>query len=455
MKRLVFCFDGTWNRLDSPHPTNVLITAESVLPLTPDGRAQLIFYDEGVGTDKHDRIRGGLFGSGLVKNLADAYRFLIFNYSPGDEIYVFGFSRGAYTARSFVGLLYACGIISRSKAALVNDAIELYKQRDDTGYYEEQLFTFRQNNSPYVYRSEKEKARRSRIHGMPPQKQLQISFLGVWDTVGALGIPARYSWLSWINKKHKFHNVKLSSFVKQARHAVAIDERRRDFAPTLWENLKEMNAASNSAEDAPNAAYQEQWFPGVHSSIGGGGDRRGLSDLALQWVLTGARDAGLVLDPDGISRVVEFKPDYKDHLECSFQLPLSYWLMNNMFADDRFPGPTSIYQVSTAARRRWLENPEKLGQNGPYRPVTLSRVADALERLNPADYGIGIYKEDEYDSYTVQRGDNLRQIAKEHLGTPNHDVAIYEANLDRIDDKNLIYPGQVLRLPRKSSPSSK
>src|ERR1043166_9849175 len=96
MKRLVFCFDGTWNRLDAAFPTNVVITAESVLPLAAANTAQLIYYDEGVGTGRWDRIRGGLFGAGLMQNLANAYRFLIFNYTPGDEIYVFGFSRGAY-----------------------------------------------------------------------------------------------------------------------------------------------------------------------------------------------------------------------------------------------------------------------------------------------------------------------------------------------------------------------
>jgi uncharacterized protein (DUF2235 family) len=309
VKRLVFCFDGTWNRLDSPHSTNVLITAESVLPLAGDGTAQLIFYDEGVGTEKSERLRGGIFGRGLVKNLADAYRFLVFNYSPGDEIYVFGFSRGAYTARSFVGLVNACGVILRSKASIIDFAIELYKKRpddknpDEVKYYEEELWTFRNTNSPYVVRSDEEAARRAKITGRTDYPRLQINYLGVWDTVGALGIPARYAWFSWINRKHRFHNVRLSSFVQSARHAVATDERRLDFAPSIWENLDEMNALAGSSSEADNTPYQEKWFSGVHSAIGGGGDRRGLSDLALEWVLTGARLAGLVFDPDGLPRV--------------------------------------------------------------------------------------------------------------------------------------------------------
>ena len=105
MKRLVFCFDGTWNTLSAPLPTNVVIAAESAVPVASDGTAQVIYYDEGVGTNKWEQIQGGMFGFGLVENIADAYRFLIFNYTPGDQIYAFGFSRGAYTARSFVGLM--------------------------------------------------------------------------------------------------------------------------------------------------------------------------------------------------------------------------------------------------------------------------------------------------------------------------------------------------------------
>jgi uncharacterized protein (DUF2235 family) len=132
MKRLVFCFDGTWCRLDAPYPTNVVMTAESVIPISHDSTVQLIFYDEGVGTAKGDRLAGLLFGSGLVEIMGAAYRFLIFNYTPGDELYVFGFSRGAYTARSFAGMLSYCGILLRRDAAKVNEAIERYRKRTES-----------------------------------------------------------------------------------------------------------------------------------------------------------------------------------------------------------------------------------------------------------------------------------------------------------------------------------
>src|ERR1700730_9304683 len=193
MKRLGFCFDGTWNRIESLTPTNVVLTAESILPLAKDGTAQLIFYDEGVGTNKHEKFRGGMFGTGLVKNLADAYRFLIFNYSPGEEIFVFGFSRGAYTARSFVGLINACGVMLRAHASMVDFAIEQYKRRDSSDDYKDEMLTFRKDYSPYVVASSEEEEWRARITKNTGLPRLAVTYLGIWDTVGALGIPTRYA----------------------------------------------------------------------------------------------------------------------------------------------------------------------------------------------------------------------------------------------------------------------
>lgn len=144
MKRLVICFDGTWNKLDAPHSTNVLMTAQSVNPSARDGVAQLIFYSEGVGTGENDYWSGGLFGAGLVQNMAEAYLFLIFNYSAGDQIYIFGFSRGAFTARSFTGMLSNCGILRREHAARAKEAISLYQERDNkSASYQEKMLRFR------------------------------------------------------------------------------------------------------------------------------------------------------------------------------------------------------------------------------------------------------------------------------------------------------------------------
>jgi uncharacterized protein (DUF2235 family) len=455
MKRLVFCFDGTWNRLDATCPTNVVITAESVLPLASDNTAQLIFYDEGVGTRRGERIRGGMFGSGLLQNLADAYRFLIFNHTPGDEIHVFGFSRGAYTARSFVGLLSNCGILLRSSAARVHEAIENYRTREQSESFTERMMCFRRDHSPDICVSQAEDQWRAKNvpgHVLGSAPRLLITYLGVWDTVGALGIPARFMWSALIDKKYEFHDTSLSGFVRSARHAIAIDEHRKDFQPTLWTNLAELNVQAGTAVDADDARYQQQWFPGTHSSVGGGGERRGLSDQALDWVLDGARHMGLELDSGQHSRIFELAPNYADFLENSEKPGLLYRAMNFFAAADRQPGPTQLYEVSMSARRRWKEQPKNLRDAKPYRPPTLATVGTALDALDAGKLGVG-QKPDQLDSggryemYQIKRGDTLRALAKHYYDSADESERIFSANLNKLQDPDRIYVGQLLRIP--------
>ncbi|MBG7614636.1 DUF2235 domain-containing protein [Brevundimonas sp. BAL450] len=265
MKRLVFCFDGTWNRLEARHPTNVVITAQSVDPL--DGKlAQLIYYDEGVGTGFAQRLVGGIFGVGLVTNLAQAYRFLIFNYSPGDEIYVFGFSRGAFTARSFVGLLRTCGVLRRADAAQVSEAIKLYQsRRPDSDPDGPEMRRWRLEHAPQVIVHPDEQTWRESVQAQAPEEPaplLCIAYVGVWDTVGSLGIPLRYRW--WFdpfNTRHAFHDTSITAFVSSARHAVALDERRRDFQPTLWTSADDLNRLAGKEPADELAPYQQKMVP--------------------------------------------------------------------------------------------------------------------------------------------------------------------------------------------------
>ena len=454
MKRLVLCFDGTWNRLDAQYPTNVVLTAESVLPLTRDGIAQVIFYDDGVGTGKLDYLPGGMFGAGLMKNMADGYRFLIFNYTPGDEIYIFGFSRGAYTARSFVGLINTCGILQRRVASKVNEAIALYQKRPPTGHdddYDNEVLCFRRDNSPDICISIEEQQWRA-TGGLPRPDSplLVVRYLGVWDTVGALGIPSRFFISKWLGKKFKFHDTILSPFVYSARHAVAIDERRKDFSPTLWDNTDALNFARGFDPTAADAPYKQKWFPGVHSSVGGGGERRGLSDQALDWILDGARAAGLVLDAQDSSRIFELKPDHMEYLDDSSNDGIFYRLENFVAAADREPGPATLNEVSISAQRRWLEDPKTLKDKKPYRPRTLDRVKAGLDALDPKKFGLGKEPQgnSEYTMYQVKRGDQLRAIARDLLGSPDRADVIFEANLNKLDSPDRIYPGQMLRIPK-------
>ncbi|WP_043283542.1 phospholipase effector Tle1 domain-containing protein [Reyranella massiliensis] len=455
MKRLIVCFDGTWNRLDAPESTNVVLTAEGVVPMASGAIAQVIFYDEGVGTRRFEKLTGGMFGHGLVDNMSDAYRFLIFNYTVGDEIYIFGFSRGAFTARSFASLLSTCGILLRSKASQVTEAIKLYQARTDSPEYADRILQFRKEHSPQVCVSEDEDAWRcANLPGYSAGSvpRLQIAYLGVWDTVGALGVPSRYRWLQFFNRKHRFHDTNLSSFVRSARHAVAIDERRADFTPTLWSNIDDLNVRSGSTSQRLDAPYQQKWFPGVHGAVGGGGEHRGLSDQALDWVLTGARKMGLELDGEHHSRLYKLRPDPTDYL--SNEPPPSLLSVGGLLAvlwkkADR-DGPDKLAEVSLSARRRWHEKAASLRDKVPYKPKTLAKVENALDALNPADLGVGI---DEaalgpFDLYVVLQGETLSSIAFRHYENANAWTDIYRANLDKIEDPNLIYVGQELRLPK-------
>lgn len=442
MKRLVFCFDGTWNRLVAECPTNVVFTAESVLPLARDNIAQVIYYDEGVGTSRWERIRGGILGSGLVKNLADAYRFAIFNYTPGDEIYVFGFSRGAYTARSFAGLLACCSIPLRKHAARADEAIALYRSREDSDAFRSRSTEFRLQCSPHLCVSPDD----ANAGSLP---LVSVTYLGVWDTVGALGIPATFRfWSAVPSKKYQFHNTSLSPFVLSARHAVAIDERRFDFKPTLWDNLAQLNEAKGFANDADDAPYQQKWFPGTHSSVGGGGERRGLSDQALDWVFDGARAMGLQLDADEHSRIYELAPDYREFIENSEKQSLSYRAMK-ISSVDRVPGPSGLHEVSKSAMRRWHELPQNLRDQVLYRPGTLEQVRTALDAIDPANLGVRLVAQPlgKYQTYLVQRGDTLGEIAKRQYGNANLWERIFKANMDKIENPHRIYPGQLLRIP--------
>lgn len=264
-KRIVVCADGTWNDPEDEIPTNVLRVARAIKPEDASGTQQVVFYDWGVGS-YYAKTRGGVSGLGMMKNIQDGYRFIVQNYDPGDEIFLFGYSRGAYTARALAGMLNKCGILQRSKAALIPDAFNFYK---------------RKSAKPS---SATAKAWR-RKHTVGGAGRGPVKFLGVWDTVGALGIPTRV--LAFVEEKDLFYDPILGSNVDCARHAVAIDEKRSDFEPTLW--------TPDQAKDV-----KQVWFAGVHGDIGGGAKAKQgkfLSEIALVWLAREAAAEGLAFEP--------------------------------------------------------------------------------------------------------------------------------------------------------------
>lgn len=455
-KRLVFCFDGTWNTLDARCPTNVVLTAQTVVPMAPDGKAQAIFYDEGVGTGKFERFGGGIFGWGLVKKLGNAYRFLTFNYTPGDEIFVFGFSRGAFAARSFVGMLRNCGIVSRSKAARIGEAIAWYRARSRSKAPDSlQSRRFRADVSPTVCVDEGEDAwRQANVPGYEAGSAplLKICYLGVWDTVGALGIPTRYKLLTLFNRKYRFHDTKLSAMVGSGRHAVAIDESRKDFTPTIWSNLDDLNRRVGADPDSAEAPYQERWFPGVHCGVGGGGDFRGLSDQALVWVWDGAQQLGLALDTAVGSRLFELSPDPRSPVSpfdvdsLGLRQRIKSAVMDSLWRRGDRQSPAAFRDVSPSARRRWKMDPAELPEGGAYRPAPLlpfQTELDALPDLPPAP------EPGTFDIVRVTRDDSLSKIAKRELGVAERWRDIFGINQDVLEDPDHIYAGMPLRIPKR------
>ena len=283
-KRLIVCCDGTWNKLDSECPTNVVRVAQAVKRTASDGVPQIVFYDEGIGVDSN-KIVGGVTGLGIDKNIQDAYRFLSFNYDQGDEIYLFGFSRGAYTVRSLAGMIYCSGLLSRRYITKASEAYELYRDRGIKPNHEEAK-SFREN------------------YGKSNGERVPITLLGCFDTVGALGIPlvpAFRKFEGQLKARYKFHDTTLNKDVENAVHAVAIDEIREVFDVTLM----------TKNPDAPNQKLRQVWFPGEHGCIGGGTTAyRGLSDTVLKWMLGQISDLELKLEfePEAIE---DIKPDYK------------------------------------------------------------------------------------------------------------------------------------------------
>lgn len=452
MRRLVFCFDGTWNKLSNPEPTNVVLTAESIAPVDDDGHNQIVYYDEGVGTSQHDKIRGGISGVGLLTNMRDAYRFLIFNYRPGDEIFVFGFSRGAFTAMSFVGLLRTAGILRVSDAKQIDEAFALYtKNAADVDDDNTQKRTFRAKYSQVVIDDADRAWREAQHYDISQSPPLKVEYLGVWDIVAALGVPTALGPLArwWVGRRYGFHDVRLSNTAVMARHAVAIDEYRAHFPPTLWSNVDDLNGEKAFKPDAP---YQQQWFPGDHGSVGGGGEDRSHSNAALAWVLAGAVEAGLKLHFGQQSRIANLAGDFRGPLRNTplrdFHSRLKQFLVD-LVAYRARQGPPEISSVSVPAQRRFLHDWRELHERVIYRPKPLAALDEEI--LAAADRFRAVGIESLIAAHVVKQGETLGGVANAYYGDSALYTAIFDANRDKLDDPDRIFPGMILRIPPKPS----
>ena len=298
-KKLIVCADGTWSNEDGTgSQTNVArlhrVLQNSFVEQVP----QLVCYVTGVGTQEGERLRGGAFGDGLSDNIIEAYRFLVDHYEEGDQLYFFGFSRGAYTARSLAGFIRNSGLLKALylQSQLTN-AFTLYRDRSDASKPDSQAamdFKSKYSHTP------------------------DIEFVGVWDTVGSLGIPlSKIPFFRQIDKfadqEYRFHDTTLSRIIKRAFHALSIHEHRGTFPPTMWQKQPGMG----------DQVLEQVWFPGVHSDVGGGYPASGLADAAFLWMVGKAKDCGLLFREAGLAAGVILAPDPLGKLHDSYTFPFN------------------------------------------------------------------------------------------------------------------------------------
>lgn len=391
-RRLVLCFDGTWNAHEDQ--TNVARLYDAIAHYKSNCPHQQKYYDEGVGTTAGAKLRGGLFGHGLEQNMLEGYCWLIRelarpDWAPtsrrteadgetfdiGPDIFLFGFSRGAYTARSLAGMINRCGVLRLEglgivdklgkpnlsptideirESKLVQDAWNIYRTRyphDVEGRKEQPARDFRRD---YCW-------------------TVKIRFIGVWDTVGALGMPAFRSALIPIdaltnlwNSKHAFHDTSLGRVIENAYHAMAIDEHREDYALALW-------TAKHPATVDPKIeqTVEQRWFPGAHSNVGGGYQDDLLPDPPLEWMtkMAVAADLQFIRNPTQLDRV---QPNCIKALPAAFALTGDEyrWPVRDSFAEFMF----GVY----AAGKRLIKG-KMLESGRHFRPVLVDGVEERVD----------------------------------------------------------------------------
>ncbi len=257
MKNIVICCDGTGNEYGENN-TNVVET----YTICKKNEDQIAFYDPGVGTGGWEYMEGKkpgeetltsladqATGKGLQKNVNDAYGYLMETYETGDRIFLFGFSRGAFTVRSLAGMLYKVGLLPSDNDNLIPYAAKLYNIEGNLNIAHGFRDTF--------------------------SRSCPVHFIGVWDTVSSLVMNAGVRW----------HSGALNPGVKNGYHALSIDEKRKDFPPCLW--------LDDEADLASGQTIEQVWFAGVHADVGGWYDERGLANTSLHWMLNHAKAKGL------------------------------------------------------------------------------------------------------------------------------------------------------------------
>jgi len=325
-KRIIFCTDGTWDSAQNDTNVYKLFKAVNI------SSAQVSFYDDGVGSDGMplEKLAGGAMGAGLLQKIRDAYTKIAHVYELGDEIFLFGFSRGAYTARSLAGMIAVCGLPTTAfDDALVTTAFQAYRDKS-------QRATLLAGLAKYSLYDAK------------------LKMVGVWDTVGALGIPAIVGGVD--PSQFGFLDTSLHADVLNAYQVLSIDERRQEFPPTLW---------MTPQTPVPGQVLEQVWLAGVHCDVGGGYPETGLSDIAFGWMLDKAVKLGLEVAP-GVATQYAMPIDGKFGLDVIHESWNPLWL----FPKSRSIPANAAIGNSVAMRCQY---------SGSYKPGNLTQTGGALD----------------------------------------------------------------------------
>lgn len=365
-KRLAVYLDGTWNSVDSN--TNVWRMRALTATKSKDDQPQLVYYSVGV-----NGVLGGMFGQGLDDNIRLAYEWLIENYNDGDEIFIFGFSRGAYTARALAGLIAIDGVLKADSPIGVAELFERYKKGN-----EETIWRLREMQSSSDSANLSEQERWLLKYSQPAD----VKMIGVWDTVGSVGLAAGD--IAGISRSQfDYLQTGLRIHILNGYHALAIDEHRRAFAPTLWTVRHPKDPKAVIARPRPQSAVEQRWFVGAHANVGGGYETDLLNQAPLRWLMKKAEALGLTfrseveLEGDSVTAPVadsygKFGYGIYHHISSPFYRPIG----TEPEELDDGTHPTVNETIDVSVFKRWRAD-------FAYRPVNLVDWA-TRKKVDPA-----------------------------------------------------------------------
>lgn len=374
-KRLAVFLDGTWNSVDSN--TNVWRMRALCASKSQDGRPQLIYYSIGV-----NGFLGGVFGQGVDENIRLAYEWLIENYRDGDEIFIFGFSRGAYTARALAGLIAIDGLLKAGSPIGVSELFERYKKGD-----EETIWKLKEMQAAGETGKRTEQEKWLLKYTQP----VNVKVIGVWDTVGSIGLAAgdipgiSSSSFDYLQTGLRIH-------ILNGYHALAIDEHRAKFPPTLWD-VHRRDANAVIAQPRSLSGVEQRWFVGAHANVGGGYETDLLAQAPLRWMMKKAESQGLSfrseVELDGDDVTAPITDSYKSFMYGLYSKVSSpIFRIIGQAPDVRDDGThTNINEtIDASVFARWRADPK-------YRPPNLTEWAQR-KQVDPAQLQTSVRADD-------------------------------------------------------------